>query len=214
MFTSPPPVFFFITSPLAAVLPAFAGLLQFVFPQIPLACFTMSVMTLALYLNWVNQLISLDPLTKLNNRKQFMHFYNIAVNNADNVGRLYLMIIDVDKFKQINDVYGHTEGDAALVRVADALRHSLGKLPNRANIARYGGDEFIVLISSDQEEMVTDLKHRINDTLKELNDRSGAEYDLRISIGTVKVRSGISVQTLIAEADEEMYTDKKRHKQK
>ena len=54
--------------------PGLAGIIQFVYPRIPVACAMLAITTLLLYLNWIDQLISLDPLTGLNNRKQLGHF--------------------------------------------------------------------------------------------------------------------------------------------
>ena len=200
--------------PLAAypILPAIAGILQYIYPQLPLACITMSGLTLALYLNWTNQLISLDPLTKLGNRKQFLHYYRNFTANEDNLHNLYLIVMDVDKFKGINDRFGHTEGDAALIRIADVLRDSFGSFPGRTNISRYGGDEFIALVSADNTEALDKLPDRINGSLEAANSKSGSPYRLRLSIGMTRVRPGVSIESLISEADEKMYLNKKENK--
>ena len=127
------------------IAPGLAGALQFINPRIPVACGVLSITTLLLYLNWVDRLISLDPLTGLNNRKQLLHFYEHTNKaNSDN-GGLYLLLIDADRFKHINDTYGHLQGDKALKNIAEAMKRACKGLPKRANIARYGGDEFVVL---------------------------------------------------------------------
>jgi predicted signal transduction protein with EAL and GGDEF domain len=103
------------------IAPAAAGILQLVYPQLPVACAVLALCTLILYLNWLDQMISIDPLTKLNNRKQLLHHYQQWARGSGDDTPLYLLMIDANKFKQINDTYGHIQGDAALVRIADAL---------------------------------------------------------------------------------------------
>ena len=190
--------------------PALAGILQFKYPQLPFACVALSLCTLVMYLNWLDQMISVDPLTRLNNRKQLKYYFDHTAPNPVDGVQQYLMIIDANKFKKINDTYGHIEGDAALIRIADALRSGCRKHRYRANIARYGGDEFVILANADSEEMLESLKTHIREELAKLNAESGAPYEVTVSIGTAKVEPGVSFDALIAAADEEMYKDKQR----
>ena len=190
------------------ILPACAGIGQFIYPQLPLACMVLSLSTLVMYHNWIEQMISVDPLTRLNNRKQLIYYFEHAVQN-DEEDTVYLLLIDVNKFKNINDTYGHIEGDEALIRVADALRNGCSKYPYRANISRYGGDEFVILVKADNGQMVEDLKTRINAELDILNNNAKTPYDLTISIGASKLIKGLSLNELISAADKLMYLDKK-----
>ena len=169
------------------VAPAGAGIVQFLYPQIPLACAALSMATLILYQNWLDEMIAIDPLTRLNNRKQLMYQYEQWQGSADPTP-LYVLLIDANKFKSINDTYGHIQGDAALCRIADALRQSCGGLPRRANIARYGGDEFVVLVSAESSSTVRTLTERIHATLAKLNERARAPYDLSASVGVAAAR--------------------------
>ena len=89
------------------IAPAGAGILQFIYPELPLACSALSLATLILYLDWTDRMISVDPLTHLNNRKQLMHYYEQWKNDTDDKTRPYLIIADANRFKSINDTYGH-----------------------------------------------------------------------------------------------------------
>lgn len=189
--------------------PALAGIIQFIYPQLPVACVMLSTCTLILYLNWLDEMISVDPLTRLNNRKQLKYYFEHSVPNPVEGVQQYLMLIDANKFKKINDTYGHIEGDKAIMRIADALRAGCRKHRYRANIARYGGDEFVILANADGEEMLEALKSGINEELTKLNGEAAAPYDLTISIGLAKVEQGMSLDALIAEADKEMYREKR-----
>lgn len=190
------------------VAPAGAGILQFIYPQLPVACAALSFATLILYQNWLDDMISIDPLTHLNNRKQ-LHFSYEQWQRRDSAAPLYLLLIDANKFKSINDTYGHIQGDAALERIADALRSACGELRYRANLARYGGDEFVVLVRADSEQEIAQLRERIDRVLAELNKAADAPYELSVSIGVAAAEKGKSLKTLIAQADTVLYEEKK-----
>ena len=188
--------------------PAVAGIVQFLFPQLPLACAALSIATLIMYMMWIDDMISVDPLTRLSNRKQLDYQYEQWQKGIDQ-DPAWLLMIDANKFKQINDTYGHIQGDAALVRIADALRNACSGLPRRANIARFGGDEFVVLVREDSPEQIAGLCGKIRAELKSLNEAAGSPYDLTVSIGMTKVRKGVALKDAIAEADRKLYEEKK-----
>ena len=115
-----------------------------------------------------------------------------------------------NKFKSINDEYGHVEGDTALMRTADALKAACAGHSLKTFIARYGGDEFIIITKTENEELVKDLCSNIKATLIRLNDEAGASYELTASIGYSSYIGGITeFQSALAEADEALYRDKK-----
>lgn len=190
------------------VVPAGAGLLQFLYPQLPLACGALSITTLILYLDWLEQMISIDPLTRLNNRKQLAYHYDQWAQGSGEGIPLYLLLIDANKFKSINDTYGHIQGDAALVRIADALRLGCKGFPRRANIARYGGDEFVILAAAEDPREIDTLRERIGQSLAELNRVAKAPYDLSVSIGVARAAPDMSLKDLIAKADTYLYQEK------
>ena len=195
------------------VAPAGAGILQIFYPQLPLACATLSLATLLLYLDWLDQMISIDPLTRLNNRKQLTYHYEQWSKNAADAAPLYLVLIDANKFKSINDTYGHIQGDAALVRIADALRLGSRNFPHRVNIARYGGDEFVILATAENAGQIDALRANIDKALTELNQAAKAPYELSVSMGAAKADPALSLKELIERADEQLYEEKaRRHK--
>ncbi|MBQ8117890.1 MAG: GGDEF domain-containing protein [Lachnospiraceae bacterium] len=195
------------------IAPAGAGIIQFVYPQLPVACAALALSTLVLYLNWVDEMISIDPLTRLNNRKQLAYYYEQWSHIQEEDMKMYLLLIDANRFKSINDTYGHIEGDAALVRIADALRLSAGQLKRRTNIARYGGDEFVMLVWTETSEMVSGLCEEIQRTLSRMNEEAAADYELTVSIGIAQVFPEMPLRELIRRADEQMYEAKTRYQQ-
>ncbi|MBP5530047.1 MAG: diguanylate cyclase, partial [Lachnospiraceae bacterium] len=98
------------------VAPAIGGVVQLFFPKIPIVCAMLALSVMILYLDWLEEMISIDPLTRLNNRKQLTFIYEQWLRNNEDKTPIYLLMIDADHFKEINDTYGHVEGDAALVR--------------------------------------------------------------------------------------------------
>ena len=106
-----------------------------------------------------------DPLTGLNNRRSF----DVLMQNVDTDHMAYL-VIDVDNFKTINDKYGHSMGDRVLRRVAEVLKNSFRSVDI---ICRFGGDEFIVVMTrsnSTMQQLVRSKISRANDILMHPKD--------------------------------------------
>ena len=155
------------------------------------------------------QLISMDPLTRLNNRNQLNQYLNAKMNGKELPKRLYLFVMDLDKFKSINDIYGHSEGDKALVLVADVLKAVCG--PRGCFIARFGGDEFNVVAELDNDAAAESLCTAIKDELKERS--TNFAYKLSLSIGYADHYTGAeSMPDFFARADERLYEQKKANR--
>lgn len=186
------------------------GVLQTIWLAAPFFCFGSTIMMLYVYIISLNDQVSIDELTRLNNRTQLKKFVvgESSKQNNDKSTRFVLMI-DLNKFKQINDQYGHVEGDMALKRTADALKAACGDNVLKTFIARYGGDEFIIITKTDNEELVKELCNTIKNTVIRLNDEAGAKYELTASIGYASYTGDITAfQAALAEADEALYKDK------
>ena len=186
------------------------GVLQTLWLAAPFFCFGSTIMMLYVNIISLNDQVSIDELTRLNNRTQLKKYIvgESSKQNNDKSTRFVLMI-DLNKFKQINDQYGHVEGDMALKRTADALKAACGDHVLKTFIARYGGDEFIIITKTDNEELVKELCNTIKNTVIRLNDEAGAKYELTASIGYSSYCGDISAfQAALAEADEALYKDK------
>lgn len=189
------------------ILPFTTGILQPFFPEIPLFGVGNMLAVLYVYVDFQDQLISIDPLTQLNNRNQLMRGLNGMMLHWDGKQKLYVLLMDVDDFKQINDQYGHVEGDSALVRIAKVLKKSAaGK---KCVIARYGGDEFIIVCEAETRSEIELLCYKIRNWLAATNAEAKAPYDLTISIGYAEYEKGMRTA-----ADEKLYQAKKARKQR
>lgn len=120
--------------------------------------------------------------------------------------------MDVDSFKYINDTYGHTEGDAVLCLIADAL-NGLSKKTD-GFCARYAGDEFAFVQVLPENGDISSVKHQIMDAVLEKAASKGIDYAIELSIGYA-VHSGQEqdLQKLIFAADHNMYEEKLKRKQ-
>lgn len=149
-----------------------------------------------------------DDLTCLYNRRAFYALANQQLKVARRRGNsLLLFFADVDHLKNINDTYGHMEGDLALVRAADALEQTFR---NSDILARLSGDEFAVVAleasSEDQDAILLRLKHRIQKVSAEEQ-----RYELSMSVGMVRFdpKHDASLGDLLSRADRAMYEEKR-----
>lgn len=200
----------YITSAIYPVALAVIGVVQTLWVKVPMFCFGCSIMMLYVYISSLNDQVSFDELTKLNNRTQLKKYIasDIPKQNSGKCER-YVLMIDLNKFKYINDHYGHVEGDYAIKRAADSLVLACSGSSLKTFIARYGGDEFIIIVKSDDEDSVKNLCSSIKDTLIRLNKESGVAYELTASIGYASYSGDISsFQAALREADDALYKEK------
>jgi diguanylate cyclase (GGDEF)-like protein len=186
----------------------FFGLLQTFFLNAPLFCFGCTIMMLFFYIQTLQALISVDSLTRLNNRGQIDRYMK-QVRYRENVP-VWGIMIDIDHFKQINDTYGHAEGDRALVIVSDALRQTAEQMKGPEFIGRYGGDEFTVILQASEEDA-----DRLIATLREILHKKQVEnnlpYELKLSIGRDCLRDARdTMAACLNRADQQLYEFKRK----
>ncbi len=161
----------------------------------------------------VEQQASSDGLTHLANRHVFNHVIERTVAEAQSRGDFVaLLLCDMDNLKQINDYYGHAAGDAALVKAADALRSLTGDYP-QVTLARFGGDEFAVLIPGlppEESETLADvLSHHLSRLPVQVEQKV---ITVCMSVGWASLRGEkCTIPALLQAADERMYAAKDVH---
>jgi diguanylate cyclase (GGDEF)-like protein len=149
-----------------------------------------------------------DVLTGLPNRMLFMDELEASIRHATlRAERLAVLFVDLDGFKQINDRYGHSVGDDVLVVVAQRLRNVLSK---EDLVARFGGDEFIVLVKGTRStEAAPVIAARILRTLDNSLSVDGRSVKVGASIGISRFPAdGTTAETLLLNADAAMYAAK------
>lgn len=150
-----------------------------------------------------------DPLTDLPNRGLFHDRMQQALARARrNQGQLALFFLDLDKFKEINDIYGHSQGDELLVQVARRLETCVRESDT---IARFGGDEFVVLLENLHSiEQSRTFAATIYNTVAQPINLGGTQLQIFTSIGIAHFPSDAEDEAgLLNHADEAMYSSKK-----
>lgn len=155
------------------------------------------------------QLATLDELTMISNRRGFMLLAQHALNVCHRHERsATLIFFDLNKFKPINDTFGHAEGDRALLAFANLLRQ---EFRDSDVFARLGGDEFVVLLTGTSEDEIDVVLGRFEKALSDYNETAKRGYDLECSAGHVTQALGekCSVADLLERADQKMYDSKR-----
>ncbi|HEX9014988.1 MAG TPA: histidine kinase N-terminal 7TM domain-containing protein [Chloroflexota bacterium] len=151
----------------------------------------------------------IDDLTGVCNRRGFVTLARQQLKLAQRNDQLAtILVADLDGLKEINDTYGHTEGDRALAETAEIIRSSCR---DSDVVARWGGDEFSVLAIEAAATGAESLAQRILDAVVERNSAGPRLYDLSLSIGVVRDRATAfsSIEEFLSNADRLMYEDKK-----
>jgi diguanylate cyclase (GGDEF)-like protein len=144
-----------------------------------------------------------DPATGLANRRELMRALDEALDaKADGV----FLLIDLDHFKRVNDLYGHLAGDKALMRVADSAREAT---PEDGCCARTGGDEFAVLLPSADNEEAERVAGRILESLATPMFLEGAQVQLSASIGLARLAGCAGSEAVLRQADVALYAAKR-----
>ena len=157
----------------------------------------------------LNELSITDQLTGINNRRGFLDSVQSYVNSSYNEGKHAMIVFaDMDNLKQVNDIYGHKNGDFAIKSIANILKKSFDE---NDIIGRIGGDEFVAFAFLDDSERPQVIRNTIASLSKELNDTCGKPYYIDISLGvyTFTCSPSISIEEILHNADEALYENKK-----
>jgi diguanylate cyclase (GGDEF)-like protein len=153
----------------------------------------------------VRHLAVSDPLTGLANYRRLLDVLENETERTDRTGRPFsVLLLDLDDLKKINDNYGHVVGSRAISRLANTLRIHCRAVDTAA---RYGGDEFALVLPESQE----DEAHRVANRIREVLANDKEEPTLSASIGISIYRGdGERIEKLLSEADQNLYAEKAR----
>ena len=157
--------------------------------------------------------ISVDSLTGLANRRRFDSYTRGRMENLDKDASLYLLMLDINNFKGINDTLGHAQGDQVLVMTARTLlRASEGV---GAFTARIGGDEFVIVMCNTSLHQVEQMVDKIGKLMQEENETAGKMYTVSLAVGYAGMKGSdeISLEALYDLADRNMYANKRRREE-
>jgi diguanylate cyclase (GGDEF)-like protein len=155
------------------------------------------------------QLATLDALTLISNRRGFLNLvdYGFKVCQRNKISMSFLLF-DLNKFKAINDRYGHHEGDFVLAKFAQLM---IETFRNSDVIGRLGGDEFVAMMTGSDEENVNTILARFDVAIKEANATMNKPYKIEYSVGLVHFQHNTekTPEEMIQAADAAMYKNKK-----
>ncbi|MBQ7080322.1 MAG: diguanylate cyclase [Fibrobacter sp.] len=195
----------------------FYPVLQFVWPIFICVCLQMffygiSTIWVGIAVGYTNLMLALqnenifiDKLTGLYNR----YYLDKILGELKRKRKIAMMMLDMNGFKSINDNFGHSQGDEALVSLADILEKTVGA---DGTVTRFAGDEFVILLNTEKENIVEKCKAQIKENLDEFNKGSQKNYKLSASIGfgVFNLSEG-SADQILKIIDKRMYEDKKAY---
>ena len=191
--------------------PIILGALQAFYWRVPFLCYGAVAAIFYIYTSIQDNLISLDPLTQINNRNQMYKYLAQKMRSEEPGLSLFVLMVDVDNFRNINDTFGHVEGDRALVRISTAIKNACQGPRNRFFVSRYGGDEFIIVAEMAYRAEATWLAEQIRTNVRRISSDNNLKYSVSVSVGIAQYdySEPISLQSFIARADSDLYKQKK-----
>lgn len=192
------------------IVPFVGSLLALPFPGMPGTWTCAAVSVILIYMNDQENAILRDSLTGLNNRKTLNPAFESYRRQVSETQNLYLFIIDLDRFKQINDTLGHPVGDQALVDAAQIIIRSVENI--HGIVVRYGGDEFMVMGFFPGNTDADAYEQKLKQDFDTWNREHNAPYTLSICVGWSRWKEGQDLKDLMANADERLYDEKRMKK--
>jgi len=194
---------------LVFIVPPLVGTIaQMIFYGLSLNGASITISALIVYLRIQNRGLSTDALTGTYNRR---HFERIIQHKISRAGResFSVIIADLNGFKQINDRFGHAAGDEALQQAVSLLRRTLRQ---DDLIARFGGDEFYILLDIQDDALLQEKVRRIEETFARHNAEAISPYPLSVSMGAAvyDAQKHLTAAKFLSFADQLMYQDKSR----
>lgn len=177
--------------------------------DIPMLSIGLTLGIVIMYYNMQNQMITLDPLTQINNRTYLeKYFEEVSTKENLNGRNLYFAMMDLDHFRAINDEFGYDEGDHALKIVANILNEACGN--DECFLARVGGDEFAAIQICENRSVIERICKRVEEISVETS--RDLEYTISISIGVIEMEEEMPLTKMIDIADSEMFRVKQERR--
>lgn len=192
--------------------PLISAILLIILPDMNFVENSLVISQLLIYINIQSRITSTDFLTGLYNRREYEFVLKSLHINKPIKDIVSGIVIDINGFKKINDTYGHRVGDEALVETSNILKNAVRK---QDYVFRVGGDEFTVVILSDDKNAIHKVIDRINEELNQFNMSKIYPFDLSFSIGkgSYDQKKYRDIADFFEELDLMMYHAKKTFKE-
>lgn len=164
-----------------------AQLIQIAIPGYPTIEIGLTIALLSVYLEIKNSKITLDSLTQMNNKRQLLNFLSYKFSqpyDPENKKVLFLLLIDIDFFSELNGDFGHLEGDSALVLVSKSLKSLSAGQPYF--LSRFEGDKFVLVCEKEDEKDIDKLCMDIKNTVSRDSKLALKDYELSVSVDYTK----------------------------
>ncbi len=190
------------------LLATIGGIVQFIFYGVVSIWPVTTIFLVAAALNIQRAQIGIDPLTGLSNRMSFEEALERHTRPELTQKTVGCILLDLDGFKKINDTLGHDIGDRALEDTAEILKQAEG---HEVLAARYGGDEFVLLMTQADEHQLNAAAAAVQDAVEAFNRRSRRPYTLSVSCGYALYRPEMHEKSsdFMAAVDAAMYAHKR-----
>lgn len=192
--------------------PTIGGLIQVLSYGMLLQWSITAFSLIILYTFLQQQMLQTDQLTGVWVRQKLICHLN-SIKKKNSISKFSIVFIDLDEFKEINDTFGHLEGDKALITAVNLIKPNLheGDL-----ITRYGGDEFVILLNVESKCEIINIINEIAKSFSKYNDESKKPYKLSFSYGyeLYDNDNNINAEEYIGHVDELMYSAKRKKKVK
>ena len=190
------------------LIPVILGIvIQAFFAEISITWTSIAISVAGIMAALKNEIIFTDCLTGLYNRVYLEFLHKRACNKKDRW--VSGIMIDLNGFKQINDNYGHAEGDLALCIVADLLRKSFSEY---GVVTRYAGDEFVIMLNTTDDQLIQKIIKSAKKNFVTENEKNDKPYQLSASMGyAITNLSNETIDDFMNRIDEQMYQDKMKY---
>lgn len=195
-----------------AILPLCGGLFQVIYYGSELLLPFTAASILMVYINVQQRQVTRDALTGLNNRRRLEQYLREMDGQNWGEDSCHLLMLDVNSFKKINDTYGHVTGDTVLKLIADQIKKTFGN--KRSFLARYGGDEFVIILKGRSDDEVEEDIFVLREGVSQINLAKDPSWEISVSVGCARYGEipMHTVRELLNLADSRMYEEKKRNK--
>ena len=197
-----------------SIFPILGGVVQSLFYGIGLIWPMFSIAYLGFHLIIQQSIITKDYLTGIGNRSRLDHeLENMVLSAKTKKKGFFGLMFDLDYFKKVNDLYGHSEGDELLIEFSNILCNTFRR---SECIARLGGDEFMVLVESRDNFDIRKLLERLKQNVRMFNETTKKQWEIAFSCGVLyfNPQNSMDRQKFYKEIDKQLYIDKNKNRKK
>ncbi len=194
---------------LYVAIPSFIGVFQILFYGLSLLWISSAIAILIVFISLQSRSALVDYLTGVYNRHHLENYVTWRIKNSRRQNYIMGIMIDIDRFKNINDQYGHIAGDNALEETANILSKSIKK---KDFLARYAGDEFVIVLESPDKNYVHKVLANLEENLRVYNEQSRNQFHMSFSYGfyVFSPEDNFDFKHFIDMIDQKMYQNKRK----